>query len=96
MELIKQSSGVNLVDDHNCREDPVMLMVKDLEAYYGPDRHVRVVAGNVVDDMRKHNSVGIEKELSMALYFNNRVETHANPQDHVGALPHLILSFITT
>ncbi|KAJ2425528.1 hypothetical protein IWW41_004367, partial [Coemansia sp. RSA 2522] len=96
MELIKQSSGVNLVDDHNRSEDPAMLMVKDLEAYYGPDGNVRVVAGNEVDDMRKHNSMGIEKERSMALYFNNRVKTHANPQDHVGALPHPILSFITT
>ncbi|KAJ2549863.1 hypothetical protein GGH19_005335 [Coemansia sp. RSA 1807] len=75
MELIKRSSGVNLVDDHNCREDPAMLMVKDLEAYYGPDRHVRVVAGNVVDDMRKHNSVGIEKERSMVLYFNIRTKS---------------------
>ncbi|KAJ2818428.1 Chitinase 2, partial [Coemansia furcata] len=46
MELIKQSSGVNLIDDHNRREDPAMLMAKDPEAYYGPDGHVRVVAGN--------------------------------------------------
>ncbi|KAJ2480122.1 Chitinase 2 [Coemansia sp. RSA 2131] len=62
MELIKQSSGVNLIDDHNRREDPAMLMVKDPEAYYGPDGHVRVVAGNVVDDMRKHNSMGTDHE----------------------------------
>ncbi|KAJ2880763.1 Chitinase 2 [Coemansia aciculifera] len=62
MELIKQSSGVNLIDDHNRREDPAMLMAKDPEAYYGPDGHVRVVAGNVVDDLRKHNSFGTESE----------------------------------
>ncbi|KAJ2316649.1 hypothetical protein GGI00_006961, partial [Coemansia sp. RSA 2681] len=62
MELVKQSSGVNLIDDHNRREDPAMLMAKDPAAYYGPDGHVRVVAGNVVDDLRKHNSFGTENE----------------------------------
>ncbi|KAJ2656454.1 Chitinase 2 [Coemansia sp. RSA 1200] len=62
MELVKQSSGVNLIDDHNRREDPAMLMVKDPEAYYGPDGHVRVVGGNVVDDLRKHNSFGTSRE----------------------------------
>ncbi|KAJ1738324.1 Chitinase 2 [Coemansia sp. RSA 1086] len=62
MELVKQSSGVNLIDDHNRREDPAMLMVKDPEAYYGPDGHVRVVGGNVVDDLRKHNSMGTANE----------------------------------
>ncbi|KAJ2745523.1 Chitinase 2 [Coemansia sp. BCRC 34301] len=62
MELVKQSSGVNLIDDHNRREDPAMLMAKDPAAYYGPDGHVRVVAGNVVDDLRKHNSFGTESE----------------------------------
>ncbi|KAJ1734691.1 Chitinase 2 [Coemansia biformis] len=62
MELVKQSSGVNLIDDHNRREDPAMLMVKDPEAYYGPDGHVRVVGGNVVDDLRKHNSLGTANE----------------------------------
>ncbi|KAJ2771976.1 Chitinase 2 [Coemansia nantahalensis] len=62
MELIKQSSGVNLIDDHNRREDPAMLMVKDPAAYYGPDGHVRVVGGNVVDDLRKHNSLGTANE----------------------------------
>ncbi|KAJ1937713.1 hypothetical protein EC988_007809, partial [Linderina pennispora] len=54
MELIKESAGINLIDDHNRREDPAMLMAKDPEAYYGPDGHVRAVGGNVVDDMRKH------------------------------------------
>ncbi|KAJ1798947.1 Chitinase 2 [Coemansia sp. RSA 2399] len=62
MELVKQSSGVNLIDDHNRREDPAMLMAKDPEAYYGPDGHVRVVGGNVVDDLRKHNSFGTSNE----------------------------------
>ncbi|KAJ2730355.1 Chitinase 2 [Coemansia sp. BCRC 34962] len=62
MELVKQSSGVNLIDDHNRHEDPAMLMAKDPEAYYGPDGHVRAVAGNVVDDLRKHNSFGTESE----------------------------------
>ncbi|KAJ2157325.1 Chitinase 2 [Coemansia sp. RSA 552] len=62
MELIKQSSGVNLIDDHNRREDPAMLMAKDPEAYYGPDGHVRVVGGNIVDDLRKHNSMGTANE----------------------------------
>ncbi|KAJ2712501.1 hypothetical protein H4R19_002718, partial [Coemansia spiralis] len=62
MELVKQSSGVNLIDDHNRREDPAMLMVKDPAAYYGPDGHVRVVGGNVVDDLRKHNSLGTANE----------------------------------
>ncbi|KAJ2786167.1 Chitinase 2 [Coemansia interrupta] len=62
MELIKQSSGVNLIDDHNRREDPAMLMVKDPAAYFGPDGHVRVVGGNVVDDLRKHNSLGTADE----------------------------------
>ncbi|KAJ1897696.1 Chitinase 2 [Kickxella alabastrina] len=63
MELIKQSSGVNLIDDHNRREDPAMLMVKDPADYFGPDGHVRVVAGNVVDDLRKHNKFGTANEL---------------------------------
>ncbi|KAJ2808365.1 Chitinase 2 [Coemansia guatemalensis] len=62
MELVKQSSGVNLIDDHNRREDPAMLMAKDPEAYYGPDGHVRVVGGNVVDDLRKHNALGTASE----------------------------------
>ncbi|KAJ2778659.1 Chitinase 2 [Coemansia javaensis] len=62
MELVKQSSGVNLIDDHNRREDPAMLMVKDPAAYYGPDGHVRVVGGNVVDDLRKHNNFGTTNE----------------------------------
>ncbi|KAJ1877930.1 Chitinase 2 [Coemansia sp. RSA 1722] len=62
MELVKQSSGVNLIDDHNRREDPAMLMVKDPAAYFGPDGHVRVVGGNVVDDLRKHNSFGTSNE----------------------------------
>ncbi|KAJ1662867.1 Chitinase 2 [Coemansia sp. RSA 1646] len=62
MELVKQSSGVNLIDDHNRREDPAMLMAKDPEAYYGPDGHVRVVGGNVVDDLRKHNGFGTTNE----------------------------------
>ncbi|KAJ2539065.1 hypothetical protein EV175_006389, partial [Coemansia sp. RSA 1933] len=62
MELIKQSSGVNLIDDHNRREDPAMLMARDPEAYYGPDGHVRVVGGNVVDDLRKHNAFGTSSE----------------------------------
>ncbi|KAJ2718354.1 Chitinase 2 [Coemansia sp. Benny D115] len=62
MELIKQSSGVNLIDDHNRREDPAMLMVKDPAAYFGPDGHVRVVGGNVVDDLRIHNSFGTSNE----------------------------------
>ncbi|KAJ2361696.1 hypothetical protein H4S02_011585, partial [Coemansia sp. RSA 2611] len=38
-----------------------------------------------------------EKEQNMALYFNIRVKTHPTPEGHVvGALPHPILSFITT
>lgn len=62
MEVLKQSAGVNLIDEHNRREDPAMLMAKDPGAYFGPDGHVRAVGGNVVDDLRSHNSFGTESE----------------------------------